>query len=77
MNRRVREIRGACGAAAMLLVAATGWAQDRSRESTALQQQQREVDEKLKHQRHDLAPLDSAFDFQWGGLEGAASECRH
>lgn len=51
----------------MLLVAATGWAQDRSRESTALQQQQREVDEKLKHQRHDLAPLDSAFDFQWGG----------
>lgn len=37
------------------------------RESSALQQQQRLIDEKLKQQRRDLAPLDSAFDFQWGG----------
>lgn len=53
------------GTSALGSLAPTAGAQERTGES--LLQQQRVVDERLKRERSELAPLDSALDWQWGG----------
>ena len=63
----MRQIRAIVPAALVVLLGAvTAPAQDRE-SSRSFLQQQRLIDEKLREERLDLAPVSSAVDLQWGG----------
>ena len=53
-------------AAAILTAAPTTWAQE-SDAGRSFLQQQRLIDDKLRQERMELAPLPETIDFQWGG----------
>jgi hypothetical protein len=68
MNRSSarNQIAVAVGLGALFFEAQTLYAQARG-EGESLLQQQRRIDEKLDQERKELAPLDTLFDWQWGG----------
>lgn len=54
-------------AAALALSAAPAWGQESGAAATGFLQQQRLINDKLRDERRELAPMDSLFDWQWGG----------
>lgn len=58
---------GGAGLAVLALGVLPAAAQERASAPENLLNQQRIIDEQLRQQRRDVAPIDSLLDFQWGG----------